>query len=142
MIIFEAVRVMIMFALAFVVALLITPFVVHFLLEKYALKKKNIKDEKIAPIFHQLHKQKSETPTMGGIIIWLTVFILAFLFLLFRNLLNGFADYFNFVNRAETYLPLFALFFAALIGLFDDIFGILGKGPKGGGLTIKQKLLL
>ena len=45
MIIFEAVRVMIMFALAFVVALLITPFVVHFLLEKYALKKKNIKEE-------------------------------------------------------------------------------------------------
>ncbi len=142
MIIFEAVRVLMMFALAFVVALLITPFVVHFLLEKYALKKKNIKDEKTAPIFHQLHKQKSETPTMGGIIIWLTVFLLAALFGLFKNLLNGFADYFNFVNRAETYLPLFALFFAALVGLFDDVFGILGKGPRGGGLGMKQRLLL
>jgi phospho-N-acetylmuramoyl-pentapeptide-transferase len=46
------------------------------------------------------------------------------------------------VNRAETYLPLAALFFAAVVGLVDDLFGILGKGEHGGGLNIRQKLVL
>lgn len=141
MTIFEAVRVLIMFALAFVVALLITPFIFHFL-QKFSIKKRNIRDEKSAPVFHSLHKNKSETPTMGGVIVWLTVLGLAILFLIFRNLFDGFANYFNFVNRAETYLPLAALFLAAVVGLFDDVFGILGKGPHGGGLSVKQRLFL
>ncbi len=141
MTIFEAVRVLIMFALAFVVALLITPFIFHFL-QKFSIKKRNIRDEKSAPVFHSLHKNKSETPTMGGVIVWLTVLGLAILFLIFRNLFDGFANYFNFVNRAETYLPLAALFLAAVVGLFDDVFGILGRGPHGGGLSVKQRLFL
>ncbi|HXF44317.1 MAG TPA: phospho-N-acetylmuramoyl-pentapeptide-transferase [Candidatus Paceibacterota bacterium] len=141
MLVFEAVRVLIIFAFAFVVALFITPFVAHFL-EKYGLKKKNIRDEKTAPIFYRFHKDKSQTPTMGGIIIWATVLGMAAVFLVLRTFLDGFANYFDFVNRAETYLPLATLFFTAVVGLIDDMFGILGKGPHGGGLSIKQKLLL
>lgn len=141
MAIFEAIRALIMFALAFVVALFITPFVSHFL-DRYSLKKKNIRDEKSAPIFHGLHKGKAETPTMGGVIIWLTVLGIALFFWAARGLFDGFANYFNFVNRAETYLPLAALFFAAIVGLFDDVFGLLGKGPRGGGLSVIQKLVL
>ncbi len=141
MIIFEAVRVLIIFALAFVVALIITPFILRLLYHFNALKK-NIRDEKSAPVFHSLHKNKSQTPTMGGVIIWLTVLGLAILFFILEKTIDGFAGYFDFVNRAETYVPLASLFLAAIVGLVDDIFGILGKGPKGGGLTIKQKLLL
>jgi phospho-N-acetylmuramoyl-pentapeptide-transferase len=141
MIIFAGVRVLIMFALAFVVALMVTPFVAH-LLERFHFQKKNIRDEKSAPVFYSLHKNKSSTPTMGGIIIWATVLGLALLFFLAQFVLNGFAEYFNFIDRAETYLPLAALFLAAIVGLVDDMFGILGKGPHGGGLNIKQKLLL
>jgi phospho-N-acetylmuramoyl-pentapeptide-transferase len=141
MIIFEAVRILILFALAFVIALFITPFVVYFL-DRFNFKKTNIRDEKSAPIFHQFHKDKSSTPTMGGIIIWATVIGMALVFFICQKLFDGFADYFNFVNRAETYLPLFALFFAAIVGLVDDLFGVMGKGPHGGGLTIGYKLLL
>jgi phospho-N-acetylmuramoyl-pentapeptide-transferase len=79
---------------------------------------------------------------MGGSIIWLTVLSLAALFFIFSRVFDGFANYLNFVSRAETYLPLGALFFAAIIGLIDDLFGVLGKGPHGGGLNISQKLLL
>jgi len=96
MVIFEAIRILIMFALAFIVALFITPIVFHFL-RKFNLRKKNIRDEGSAPIFHQFHKNKSQTPTMGGIIIWLTILGLALVFLLFKNLFDGFANYFNFV---------------------------------------------
>lgn len=137
--VFEAVRVLVMFALAFIVALFITPFVNSFLL-KFNLRKKNIRDEKSAPVFYQFHKNKSQTPTMGGIIIWSTVISLALLFFILNFFFDGFASYLNFVNRAETYLPLAALFLAAVVGLVDDLFGILGKGPHGGGLSMKQKI--
>lgn len=139
--IFEAIRSLIVFAIAFIVALAITPFVHHFLL-KFGLKKKNIRDEKTAPVFHQFHKHKSDTPTMGGVIIWGTVLILALVFLLGDFFFGGFSRYLNFVDRGETYVPLAALAFAAIVGLIDDLFGIRGIGPKGGGLTVKHKLLL
>lgn len=139
--VFEAVRLLVMFALSFVVALFVTPFFIH-LSEKFDLRKKNIRDEKSAPVFYHFHKKKSDTPTMGGVIIWITVLGLAVTFFVLRSLFDGFADYFDFVNRAETYLPLAALLFTALVGLADDLFGILGMGPHRGGLTMKQKLLL
>ncbi len=141
MTIFSATRVLILFALSFVTALLITPVVLSFL-EKFNLRKANIRDEKTAPVFYQFHKDKSSTPTMGGIIIWATVIGLALIFLVLGNLFDGFANYMNFVNRAETYVPLFAMAFAALVGLFDDMMGIKGIGPHGGGLKMRHKLML
>lgn len=141
MIIFEAVRALIIFALSFIAAIFITALFLR-LIEKFDLRKINIRDEKTAPIFHQLHQQKTATPTMGGVIIWGSVLGLALLFLILSKLLDGFADYFNFVNRAETYLPLAAMLLAAVIGLIDDLFGILKVGPHGGGLRIKHKLLI
>lgn len=140
MIIFNAVRVLIIFAVSFLFALIITPFVFE-LLKKFNLRKVNIRDEKTAPIFYQYHKDKSNTPTMGGIIIWGTTLFLAFTFFILNILGDGFFGYLNFVNRAETYIPLFALFLAALIGMLDDILGILRKGPNGGGLNIKLKII-
>ncbi len=139
MIAFEAIRVLILFALAFVVALIATPFMVR-VLKLLNVKKTNIRDEKSAPIFYQFHKKKADTPTMGGVIIWGTVIGLALLFWILQSVFNGFANYFNFVSRSETYLPLAALFFAAVVGLMDDIFGIMGRGPHGGGLSVPQKL--
>ncbi len=141
MALFEAIRILILFALSFVVALIMTPFVVHFL-KKHGLKKRNIRGEQSAPIFYQFHKKKSDTPTMGGVIIWGTVLLLAALFWIFESFFDGFGGYFNFVNRAETYLPLAALLLTAIVGLVDDLFGIWGKGPHGGGLSVSQKLLL
>ncbi|MCL4400248.1 phospho-N-acetylmuramoyl-pentapeptide-transferase [Patescibacteria group bacterium] len=141
MVIFSATRILTLFALSFVVALIITPFIFSFL-ERFNLRKSNIRDEKSAPIFYQYHKDKASTPTMGGTIIWLTVLGLALVFFILGNLLDGFADYFNFVNRSETYVPLFALLFSALVGMFDDVMGILGKGPHGGGLKMRHKILL
>lgn len=141
MIAFEAIRILILFALAFVVALFITPFVLKFLM-KFGLKKKNIRGPETAPIFHQFHQKKSDTPTMGGIIIWGTVVGLAIIFFVCDSFFGGFANYFNFVSRSETYLPLAYLFFAAVVGLLDDLFGIMGKGPHGGGLSVKHKLIL
>jgi phospho-N-acetylmuramoyl-pentapeptide-transferase len=140
--VFAAVRILIIFSLSFVLALLITPLVIRFI-RKYGVRKNNIRDEASAPVFYSFHKEKqASTPIMGGIIIWATVLGLALVFFIFNQFFDGFSEYFNFVNRAETYLPLATLAFAALVGLIDDFFGILGKGPHGGGLSVPQKLLL
>ena len=141
MALFEAVRILIMFALAFVVALFVTPFVVH-VIHRFGLKKNNIRDEKDTPVFHKFHEKKSGTATMAGAIVWLTVLGLAVVFFVLQRFFDGFSDYFNFVSRAETYLPLAALFFAAMVGLVDDIWGIRGIGKGRGGLSIPQRLVL
>lgn len=137
--VFEAVRIILTFGLAFLLALILEPFAFR-IIGKF--KKVNIRDEKSAPIFHSLHKNKSDTPTMGGVIIWSAVIILAILFWLMDAVFGGFGTYFNFISRPETYLPLFALLAAAGVGLVDDLFGIWRRGPNGGGLSVKQKLII
>jgi phospho-N-acetylmuramoyl-pentapeptide-transferase len=138
---FEAVRILIMFALSFTVALFATPFVVH-VLDRFDFRKRNIRDAGTTPVFNKLHKQKSATVTMAGVIVWVTVLGLALVFFALQGILDGFADYFNFVDRAETYLPLAALFFAAVVGLVDDVWGVRGIGKNGGGLSVRQRLVI
>jgi len=132
-------RLFIFFALSFGVALILTPILVN-LLYKYKVGKQ-IRTEG-APVFASLHKKKEGTPTMGGILIWFTTAIIAFSFFILSKIFDQVFAYFNFVSRAQTYLPLFCLIFAAFVGLADDILGVLKIGPKGGGLSIKQKLIL
>lgn len=113
--------------LAVLLAFTLTPLVSH-ILYRYKLGKQirqtAISGEK-ATHFYQLHKDKSGTPTMGGVIIWLTVLIITLLF----NL-----------SRQQTYLPLFALVAAGLIGLVDDLLNIFGVGANQGGLRFRHKL--
>ncbi|MDP2629202.1 MAG: phospho-N-acetylmuramoyl-pentapeptide-transferase [Candidatus Harrisonbacteria bacterium] len=138
--ILQAVRVLGLSMLSFLVAFTITPVIFRFIV---ALKfKKQIKDEGNTPIFHSLHKDKAGTPTMGGIIVWLTVICLALALFLLSVIFNGFWSYLDFINRAETYLPLAALLLAAIIGFVDDLFGVRKIGPNGGGLKMRQRLIM
>jgi phospho-N-acetylmuramoyl-pentapeptide-transferase len=94
-------------------------------------------------VYSKLHEKKAGTPTAGGVIIWGTVVGLAFLFWALSSVFGGVWDTLNFVNRRETYLPLAALFFTALLGLLDDWYGVLRKGgANGGGLKVRHKLVL
>lgn len=140
-IVFQVVRMLILLAASFSVAFLLAPFVTRFLY-KFNLTKKNIRDASLTPIFSRLHQNKSQTPTLGGVIIWGTVVGLALLFLLLDKLSDGFWGYFNFVNRAQTYLPLVTMLIAGFIGLFDDLLGVFKIGPKGGGLQMGLKIIL
>jgi len=140
-IVFQVVRMLVLLAVSFGAAFLLAPIVTR-LLYKFDLTKKNIRDASLTPVFSRLHQGKSQTPTMGGVIIWGTVIVLALLFLLLDKLLDGFWGYFNFINRAQTYLPLATMLIAGLIGLFDDFLGVLKIGPKGGGLQMGLKIIL
>ncbi len=135
------IRIFFLSTLAFAVAFAFTPMWAG-VLYRYKLEKK-IRPAIAAPIFAKLHHKKSGTPTMGGVIVWLTVLALAVSIFVLRQLVpNGFWHDLNFLTRQQTWLPLGALVASALVGLVDDYFNVRGWGPKGGGLQVRHKLLI
>jgi len=116
-------------ALSFVIALIWTPLFTDFLYKNRFGKRIRDTglDAKKAPIFYALHKGKENTPTMGGLLVWVTTAVLTLLF----NL-----------SRSGTWLPLFALVSTGVIGALDDLANIRGFGPNRGGLAFKYKIFL
>lgn len=110
---------------SFVITIIWTPLLTRFLYKNKIGK--TIRSSADAPIYAALHQKKSGTPTMGGLLIWVTVAIMTALF----NL-----------SRSATWLPLFALVTTGIVGAIDDILNVRGIGEKGGGLSLKQKMPL
>lgn len=142
MITFHLVKILLLFSLAFIFAVALTPFLTNFLY-KYKLGKK-IRNSGATPIFSKLHAHKEGTPTMGGILIWGTVLIFMVLFSFLADVMPGdFFKYLNFFSRSETLLPLGVLVASAIIGLIDDWLDVSGHGMfGGGGLKMKHRLLI
>ncbi|MCK9360918.1 phospho-N-acetylmuramoyl-pentapeptide-transferase [Patescibacteria group bacterium] len=129
-------------AACFLISALSMPVIIR-LLRRFKMGK-TIRDAKEAPIMSALHKDKAGTPTMGGIVIWATVFVVVFgLAGACWGLGEGsWACQANFLSRGQTWLPLALMAGAALIGLVDDYLNIrrLGSG-KSGGLRERERLL-
>ena len=140
LLILQAVRVLLLTGISFLVALLLTP-VLDALLHKYKIGKQ-IRVSTDSPIYSGMHAPKAGTPTMGGIIIWLTVIGLAFIFLLLSKLFDGPFAYLDFIDRAQTYLPITAMILAALLGFVDDLLGVFKIGSNGGGVKMRHQLLI
>jgi phospho-N-acetylmuramoyl-pentapeptide-transferase len=136
----QAARVLGLSTISFLTALILTPAVVRILYRFHFNKQLRSKEQ--APVFYELHKQKENTPTMGGLVIWVTVLGLAALFFILGRLFDGFWNYLSFINRAETYLPIAAMLAAALLGFLDDLMGVFRLGTNGGGLKVSQKLIV
>jgi phospho-N-acetylmuramoyl-pentapeptide-transferase len=138
----------ILIVFSFTVALIIAPFLIK-LLYKYKCWKKKPREETLGgdktPIFNSFHKEKEiSVPRMGGILIWVTVGLIAlityFFSVLFPNTILG---KLNFLSRKETWLPLFTLISSSILGLIDDILVIRNKGKYiGGGMRFKVRLAL
>lgn len=116
-------------ALSFIIAVIWTPLFTDFLYRNKLGKRirKVGYDEEKAPIFYKLHKDKADTPTMGGLLIWVTVAVITLLF----NL-----------SRSGTWLPLFVLVATGIIGAIDDLLNIRGVGSPSGGLRFRFKFLI
>lgn len=135
------IKVFILTVASFVVAILSTPLLTHFLY-KYKLGK-TIRVDKNTPIFSKMHAHKAGTPTMGGILIWFTVLLLAVLFNILSHIGKGsWLEQLNFLTRNETLLPLGALVASSIVGLVDDLLNVFGIGSKGGGLRMRHKLII
>lgn len=137
----DLVKIFVLAAIAFLVSVVLTPVMTHFLY-KYKLGK-HVRNDGNTPVYSQLHKKKEGTPTMGGILIWLTTLSLAlFISALAAFTKNDYFDKLDFLTRKETWLPLAALVLTAIVGLFDDIMNVWKRGSSSGGLRMKHRLLL
>ncbi len=135
---FAIVKIFFLSTLAFIIAVSATPILTHFLY-KYKLGK-SIRSSGKTPLFTKMHEKKAGTPTLGGILVWGTLLVVISTFYLLSFLDIEILQDLNFMNRAQTLLPLGALLVAAIVGLIDDIIDI--KNPKGGGLRMRHRMLL
>ncbi|XLQ19936.1 MAG: phospho-N-acetylmuramoyl-pentapeptide-transferase [Candidatus Moraniibacteriota bacterium] len=135
-------KIMLTGIMAFCLAFLITPIWTHFLY-KYKLgikiKKKSVQGDSLQFV-NTLHADKAGTPTMGGVIVWFSIFIFIlashYIFPLIAWLMDiNFLARMDFLSRSQTWLPLFALIATGILGLFDDVMSVRGWGSnKGGGM--------
>ena len=115
------IKILILTGLSFTTAFLLTPMLTHYLY-KYKMGKA-IRNTGATPVFSAPHEHKAGTPTMGGLLIWLTA--------------AGVTLFFN-LSREQTWLPLFTLVSAGVLGMIDDMLNIRGFVK---GLSAKLKFL-
>lgn len=136
--------------LTFFIGIFITPFFTRYFY-KYKMWKKSPRTEAdTSDAFNKIHNTEHElnTPRIGGVIIWvsvlLTVAIIFFLSKLFPSGLFGgersIFDQINFFSRSQTVVPLAAFFFAAMVGLADDLFHIFGRGSYAKDALVYRKV--
>ena len=141
MIEFYVIKILFFTTLAFIFTIAWTPLLTHFLY-KHKLGKQ-IRDDGTTPLFSKMHAHKAGTPTMGGLLIWVTVLIFSLVFFylakfipidIFQNL--------DFLSRAQTLLPLGCLVASALVGLLDDFMDVRKLGYKKRGIKFGHKLII
>ena len=138
---FVIAKILILTTLAFVVAFAWTPALTAFLY-KYRLGK-SLREAKQAPIFNKMHAKKAGTPTMGGVLVWGTVLLIALaLFGVYLLWPESDVARLSFLTRGQTYLPLGALVAAGIVGMADDFLNVRKIGKNGGGIHIRERLVL
>jgi phospho-N-acetylmuramoyl-pentapeptide-transferase len=142
----DVIKIFTLGTIGFILAFLFTPALTAFLYRK-KLWRKEVRDKSIdskeLTVFKKFHSEgEVNVPRFGGLLIWVTTFILVLIFFGLSRVSNNFwLDKLNFLSRSQTWLPLFALVSAALLGLVDDYLQVSGKGKYiGGGLSLKKRL--
>lgn len=141
----DAARVLIPSVISFIVGIGLAPVVTHYLYKHQAWKKKGgkgkgIGDNSGTPLFDELHREREvSTPRMGGIVVWGSVLITAVGIALIGFFAGDSVAQFDFVNRGQTWLPLFALLVGAFFGMLDDILEVT---KSSGGLSLRYRLCI
>ncbi|QQG46268.1 MAG: hypothetical protein HYY55_00260 [Candidatus Niyogibacteria bacterium] len=135
--------------IAFFVGILLTPIFTRYLY-KYKMWRKDARqfapDGSPTPIFSELHKgRETSVPRLGGVLIWFVplviIAVIGFLSSFFPS--NFVLHKLNFLSRDQTWLPLFTLIAAALVGLADDLLQIFGRGKYiAGGMRFSRRLAM
>ncbi|MEX0931379.1 MAG: hypothetical protein WDZ88_01370 [Candidatus Paceibacterota bacterium] len=131
---------------AFMVGILCTPALTSFLYKNKVWKKVARTQGLgggLTPIFNKLHKEKEVgTPRMGGVIIWFSALVTTILFALLPYVTSyDLFEKLNFLSRDQTWLPLFTLLVASLLGLIDDYLVVKGNGGYiAGGLPLWMRI--
>ena len=142
------IKIFILTVSASLIAVFFTPILTHFLY-KYKLWRKEARTKTItgdeAPVFYGLHKEReTKVPRFGGVLIWGVTALVIFLFFGLSQISDNFwLQKLNFLSREQTWLPLFTLIAASIVGLSDDILQVFGKGKYvAGGMRFTRRLLI
>lgn len=136
-------------AFAFWLGIFLTPILTHYLY-KHKCWKKTARVKALlggeATLFNALHKEKEvSTPRMGGILIWLiTLFVILIFYVLAKIFTHSeLAQKINFFSRSQTWLTLFTLISASILGLVDDLLQIKEKGGyMAGGISLSKRIAI
>lgn len=128
---FDLVKIFLPTALAFFLGLFLTPIATHFFF-KYKMWKRYSRNGGVSSgDFERIHNEEAElnTPRIGGVIIWVSVFLATALFYFISVFFsNSTTESLNFLSRGQTFIPFFTLLLGAFIGLIDDLIQIYGTG--------------
>ncbi|MFH1509767.1 MAG: hypothetical protein ABID67_01280 [Candidatus Nealsonbacteria bacterium] len=144
----DVIKVFTLGTLGFLFAFLFTPFLLK-ILYKHKLWRKEVRDKAVdggdLTFFKKFHSEgEVNIPRGGGVLIWISVLVLILLFYFLSRVTDiWWLDKLNFLSRGQTWILLFTLVSASLLGLADDLSQIFGKGKYiGGGITLKKRLVL
>lgn len=116
---------MLSFAVGLILTYLITPLMYHFKLWKRTSRLDN--DDAMSEEFKkmqndQVNKAELGTPRVGGIIVWGSVVVVVLVMFILSKIVGGPTLLkLDFLSRGQTLLPLIALLFGGLFGLFEDL---------------------
>lgn len=137
MIALNVIKIFLPTTIAFLVGIAITPRLTNFMYRK-RLWKKNARAEHSSITntdFTKIHNKEAElsTPRVGGIIIWLSVFISIFLIWSVSKVFpSDVSSKLDFFSKNQTLIPLLSLFLGSFLGLFDDLLQIKGTNDVSG----------
>ncbi len=145
---FNVIKILVSATIAATTAFILAPFLIELLYKfkfwKKEARKKTITGEE-AEVFYSLHKEREVTvPRGGGALIWVSVLFIIFLFFALSYFSHPWwLGKLNFLSRSETWLPLFTLLIASIVGLADDVLQVTGRGKYvGGGMGFTRRLLI
>ncbi|MDE2399858.1 MAG: hypothetical protein KGL67_02520 [Patescibacteria group bacterium] len=125
----DLVKIFIPTTVAFFLGLFLTPVATHFFF-KYKMWKKYSRDASFDnPDFSKIQNGKGElnTPRVGGIIVWFSIFLTTMIFYILSILIDSESiEKISFLSRNQTFIPFFTLLFGSFIGLWDDLIQIYG----------------
>lgn len=144
--VFDFIKVLAPATVSFLIGILVTPLVSHYLYRFRCWKKRSVAvaaDGRAAPISQKLHSdEQRQVPRMGGIIIWLATLATVFGFWLTATFApSELSVKLNFFSRNQTWLTAFTLLVGAIVGFIDDYRSVSERGTRGaGGISILQRV--
>jgi phospho-N-acetylmuramoyl-pentapeptide-transferase len=138
------IKVLVPTTLAFVIGVLITPLITHYLFQYKVWKKKPGKmavTGEEAVEFNRLHKEtEATTPRMGGIVIWGSVSITILgIWVLSTIFPSSFFVDFDFLTRSQTWIPFATLIIGSFVGFLNDVYDVT---HHGNGLSLRTRLII
>lgn len=139
------IKILIPATLAFIIGIIITPLLTHYLYKFKVWKKTGGKAAiggQLATEFNRLKaSDETKTPRMGGIVIWGSVLITVLVLFMFKHLVpNTSLAHLDFFSREQTWIPLSVMIIGALVGFLNDFYDVTHDG-KGLRLSVRITII-